>query len=411
MQIYGKLWRRKTHQRKNQFVDLFMSSNHSSNEEVHQQNHHRNRNVKKRQTKPKIVKIVNEAKQHTSSNRKLIITKSPEFGRSIHAAESMRAGEVVLITDPFASVVQTQTNIRYCLKCHATDVKFIVCKSCKLAFYCSTRCKNANLSHKFECGTQFHAIKDLNIKCAIQMVLEAMVAFEKFEDLRDFVHQSIENRNELPTDSNLLSKLDCILKLQPMEFQTDDDVNEARETASNAYKYIITFPKVRKYFKLDNKEGSCFLQHFLAHNVSVIFENGFEVELSTKKGNCDRTLIYDILSFFNHSCSPNLFNCIFGNQMVCTTSRRIQRGEQLFISYRPFDHVSKVKRQKILLDNWNFECHCDRCECPRDANCDEILQANQLNKRQVVSQLNKSGEWTPLQWAYTLRYIELLGIS
>lgn len=93
--------------------------------------------------------------------------------------------------------------------------------------------------------------------------------------------------------------------------------------------------------------------------------------------------------------------------MACITSHRIQQGDQLFISYRPFVYESKVERQKQL-SFWNFECHCDRCEYPRDINDEEIQQANQMSKRKIENQLNQLSMWTPQKWAYVLRYIGFL---
>ncbi|XP_055305013.1 SET and MYND domain-containing protein DDB_G0273589-like [Sitodiplosis mosellana] len=278
-----------------------------------------------------------------------------------------------------------------------------------MVFFCDLSCENVNSTHKFECGTPFHKIKDLDVKCAIQIVLEAMDIFGDFDDLRDFVHKAIENRVGIPSASDKRSlKFDCILKLQPKEFPTEQEVNEAREIASNAYKQIVTFPEVNKYFRLDKRNGRHFLEHFLAHNLSVIYENSFRINLTANKGECERILIYDILSMFNHSCAPNMLNYVCGNKMVCITNQQIQRGEQLYISYRPFNYESKIERQKEL-NNWNFECHCDRCEYPRDIHPNEIQRAKRLNKRQIESQLNKAEEWTPQICAYILRYYELLG--
>lgn len=406
MKIYRRLWRRKVHRRQNHFVNLFTGKGRSSQERIHKQNinknHYKKRHSKRQKTKHN---EISECEKYSDFG-KFIFKKSLDFGRSIHAAEKMKVGETVLITQPFASAVQRQKSIPYCLTCHAIDVpNFITCKHCEMVFFCSLNCKRANSTHKFECGTHFHEIKQTDIKCAIQMVFEAMSIFDKFEDLCDFVYEAIENRDGIPSGIDTrLSRFDCILKLQPREFSTDQDVNEAREIVLITYEHIINIPAVKKYFKLELHEGNTFLKHFLAHNVSVITENGFRIALTE---NCDRILIYDRLSFFNHSCCPNLINLLDGNVMICVTVQRIQFGEQLFISYRPFEYESKVERQREM-NFWNFECRCTRCEYPREIESHEISEANRLNKKQIENQLNKTNEWTPQIWAYALRYIEML---
>lgn len=72
--------------------------------------------------------------------------------------------------------------------------------------------------------------------------------------------------------------------------------------------------------------------------------------------------IHDFMSFFNHSCAPNAFYSIIGNYGYCLTVRPIQKGEQVFINYLG-DQVegTKADRQRILKDEWNIDCVCERC--------------------------------------------------
>lgn len=66
-----------------------------------------------------------------------------------------------------------------------------------------------------------------------------------------------------------------------------------------------------------------------------------------------------MLSFFNHSCAPNLFNCSSSGKKVCITIRPIKKGEQLFICYKK--DLPTRERQEILLGKWGFLCKCGKC--------------------------------------------------
>lgn len=410
MKIYENLWRRKSHR----FVHLFVDDN----ENFKQNKNHRitkekiiHRMAKRRLKRFKSRNVsfgkLTPTECHPNFRKNIFLSKSPLYGRSIHTAESLEVGEIVLITKPFACAVDTWKNAPYCLTCHETDIKFITCKKCKMVYFCNMRCKSANLSHKFECGTKFHDIRNMDIKSTIQVVFEAMATFDHFDDLQEFVERAIGNLDDVPVSSNSReSRLDCILKLKTKEYTNVYGLEHARETTADAYDWIVTIPEVREYFNLEQEVGHCFLEHFIAHNVSIIIENGFRISLTINGIDYDRILIYDILSFLNHSCSPNLLNFVYGNEMKCISSQHVQCGEQLFITYQPFGMKSKAARQKNL-NFWNFECHCERCEYKRDINSDEMRNANRLNKIEIEQLLSKPSVWTPQKGAYILRYAEL----
>lgn len=386
MKAYQKIWKQKTHRRQNK-------SNKSA---------HSNRSVRKDRK--------SQRWNHPDIQKYMKITKSKKFGRCIKAAQSIEVGKIVMATTPFATAVKNLKNIPYCLSCHAVDGNFISCKNCSVAWFCNSRCRTANRTHQYECGTKFHEITNLDAKCAIQIVFEAMAAFNNFQDLSRFVKKAFKSRDGIPTASDSkASRLDCILKLQTGQFKSNAEKNEDREIALHAYQMIKTFPKVREYFQLHrNTRGESILIQLLIHNVQAIVENGFHIRLLTKfHGALDRILLYDILSYLNHSCSPNLINVIDGNLMTCITSQRIQRGEQMFISYRPFERETRKKRQHEL-SNWDFICQCVRCEHYREINQTEYNRANRMSMKEIKRKLNRLYDWTPQKGAYIIRYRRLL---
>lgn len=349
---------------------------------------------------------------HPDIQKYLKMTKSSKFGRCIKTAKSIEAGKIVMTTAPFATAVKNRENVPYCLTCHAIDVDFISCKNCSCKnWFCNLRCRNANRTHQYECGTEFHEITDLDAKCAIQIVFEAMSTFKKSRDLRRFIEKSFKNRDGVPTESDCkAARLDCIIKLQTGQYKSNAEKNRDHKCAVYALQMMKTFPKVREYFQLQsNKKGESILMRLLTHNVPAIVENGFNIGLLTKDhGELDRILLYDILSYVNHSCSPNLINIIDGgNLMTCITSQRIQRGEQTFISYRPFEGERRKKRQREL-SHWDFVCQCVRCEYYREINKAEYKRANGMSMKQIERKLNRPCDWTPQKGAYIIKYRRLL---
>ncbi|KAG2347246.1 SET domain-containing protein [Suillus weaverae] len=73
-------------------------------------------------------------------------------------------------------------------------------------------------------------------------------------------------------------------------------------------------------------------------------------------------------SYFNHSCCPNVEKTRVGRAMHLTTSRSVEIGEELCISY--IDTNQTITQRKQDLENsWFFKCQCQRCQSeePDDA--------------------------------------------
>ncbi|KAG1754085.1 uncharacterized protein EDB91DRAFT_1343406 [Suillus paluster] len=66
-------------------------------------------------------------------------------------------------------------------------------------------------------------------------------------------------------------------------------------------------------------------------------------------------------SYFNHSCCPNVKKTRVGRTMQFTTSRSVETGEELCISYIDINQTITQRRQE-LEDSWFFTCQCQRCQ-------------------------------------------------
>ncbi|KAF9238974.1 SET domain-containing protein [Melanogaster broomeanus] len=66
-------------------------------------------------------------------------------------------------------------------------------------------------------------------------------------------------------------------------------------------------------------------------------------------------------SYFNHSCAPNLRKKRQGRVLHFETTREIQAGEELCISYIETDSPVNQRRRE-LEESWFFTCRCYLCE-------------------------------------------------
>ncbi|KAJ2017213.1 hypothetical protein GGI06_002945 [Coemansia sp. S85] len=70
--------------------------------------------------------------------------------------------------------------------------------------------------------------------------------------------------------------------------------------------------------------------------------------------------IYPTAVYFNHSCAPNVSKTRHGRTMSYVSNRKVQSGEELFISYGSTTDVVSERRGR-LCDHFFFECACERC--------------------------------------------------
>lgn len=285
----------------------------------------------------------------------LEITESNEFGRHIIAKENIDVGQMIMVAEPFATVVSSLADIQaYCQTCQKTDATFISCEKCKIAIFCSQECRNQNKTHKLECNSDFHAIESQHAKLAAQMVLVAINTFASVNDLIQFFENVVNGRfdDDMWCAGYPIIRYELILKLTP--FPHEHDPVRAR----HAFNCLMTLPKVGSWF--DSKEKQQFLMKLIAHHLSILWINAFSDDLGK---NLKAHYIYDVVSLFNHSCAPNAFFFIHDTHGCCITVRPISKGQQIFINYLGNKATATtVDRKCQIVTNWNFACECERCD-------------------------------------------------
>lgn len=324
-------------------------------------------------------------------NRYVNVEKNDKLGRHIMATRDLRICEPVVIAKPFAAVMD-YTDTPYCLTCHKSYAVHIPCENCPRVRFCSLECKKANRSHQYECGTNFHRITFdgfIQLKCAMQMVFETLLIFNNhIGDLMDYVSDESHRNGTIPVVNDDRSRFHCILNLSGIEYPS------VLKEAQLAYQYIMTYPMIAELFHTDDQR--IFLQHLLAHNLSAIDRNAFSVWVDGVEG----LILYDVGTFFNHSCLPNVVNFLRGNTMVGVTTKNVHANEQLCISYDcNILALSLRQRRQKLRENFGFKCICERCTRPNDHAFDYFHASDYsaMSFRQMEAKLSQTEELTPEQ--------------
>lgn len=143
-------------------------------------------------------------------------------------------------------------------------------------------------------------------------------------------------------------------------FSTVDDVGTS---VYLAYKTLLRLPRVKETFKPPQHRrflmpliGSFILIPQCIANFSCFSHSENAPAISTYV----RPIM---MSYFQHSCDPNVFEYCCDGQTVWFSAKSIQKGEQLCISYYSRMQFQSIKaRQESLFDMYKMKCECLRCQ-------------------------------------------------
>lgn len=286
----------------------------------------------------------------------LAIKNNGEFGRHIVANCDIDVGQHVLMEESFASVAKSDDQMS-CYTCLTEIGNFIACSNCCDVVFCSSKCMEVNVVHKFDCNTFYH-----QMHCKIQFTIRTMLlgisAFSSIDNLMACVENDLQD-DKMPDSSNdVQSKYRMYFKLKRISLKPDVVFDVYK-----LFKSAMSMPSIEQLF--DSLKKQRFLMHLILHHLAINVTNATENEFTASIGL--------VLSLFNHSCAPNLYNYSMDNQKFGVTIRPVKKGEQIFISYLGTgdddDKRTAVQRQILLKSKWQFECKCDKCE-PRCRSAD-----------------------------------------
>lgn len=338
--------------------------------------------------------------------------RAGNYGRGIYTTAMLNSETQVFKAVAFAAAVERKkrNTSLYCSGCHKTQMRsYITCSTCRVVSYCNVRCKKFHQTHHLVCGTGFEFISNRNIKCAIQMVLEAISAHDdNVQALKDDLEDIFLNPDwkanfaaTIPVQvDDQRSRLRCILRLG-----TGTPNNTTRKHAQLAYSHLVTLPQIAVQAEAIGTKR--FLKHLTTYFYYIIIENGFDMPIvagnyrrPTVTSNLKRVLIFDTISFANHSCVPNVRLKLIDNMLVGITNVRILANHELMISYIPtiyhknrsFHFTNTAARQKIFRKQWGFTCQCTLCTFPNGTvnfrNLQQLWPSNDLNA--MMSKLKRA---------------------
>lgn len=202
-------------------------------------------------------------------------------------------------------------------------------------FYCDQVCQKSDWSrHKYECKLYAGHYEEIDEN--LERFLLRMLLFLTNKP------QSMSKKYSLFYDNNIGRSYDDLMTHK--ENITNDD-NKCRKFAAICDKYEnvnITFDKSQLF------EMFC-----------KICINSYSM-LNTDLNGIGSG-VYVAESMFDHSCTPNAAPVFNGIDLEIRCIKPIEEGEPITVNYIDLKE-SKSTRQKMLKEQYYFDCNCPRCE-------------------------------------------------
>lgn len=264
-------------------------------------------NPPRRQTPLPVKKIKKDEDGNEIIPFKIKMTEAK--GRGIGAMNDLIPGDLVMTRKPLA--VSVKPGKCYCEACGQKTYAHYPCDNCSDAIFCSETCYLNNCkAHKVICGL-LNVLQHPSIgRIAVLAIKLLLLEDTRWLNLRK--HES-DRSNQNSLNFNLLGG------------------------------YICYFTGLRNLKKLVSA-------------LYIVSCNGIEIN------DCVLALYYDV-SFFNHSCDPNV-DFLFRDNSICDVRaiKTIALGSEITVDYGVnFYDTPRCQRQEKLNEQYFFECICKPC--------------------------------------------------
>ncbi|XP_044013810.1 SET and MYND domain-containing protein 4-like [Aphidius gifuensis] len=311
---------------------------------------------------------------------------SKKHGRHVVATQDIKAGDVIGIQKPYASVVKMNVKYNVCWHCKKQTWTSIPCDTCSQVIFCSDDCKKQAQDnyHAIECLVLCQAMAFGVRECvytALRLVIMALKqSNNSFEKLMETVHE-IDNPTDPLTKGFIEGKLDPtkfesvygLCDLSPLSYSS----RTAKQRYSSLADAIILsyfLGKKIEYFQEDCTIDLLTLVTSQKYSDLITIANKFMnvtqfnafnyTLLSSHSGGpvLMASSIIPSMSFFNHSCCPNVIRTYRDGNLALIAIRPIKKDEQVFIKYGAYWFFLNRKARHELLGRYQFTCDCEACE-------------------------------------------------
>ena len=310
------------------------------------------------------------------------IAYDPSVGRYGVANRYIKAGEVILVEQPYAEILMPQFYSTHCHNCLLRTVALLPCRQCSRVGFCSEACETEAWQnfHYVECK-YLNLIHDANVglgHLALRMVLKAGLSL--LLDVKKKMN-SVDQDNDPPklgmNADEVYDSQDywaCYCLIGHSEDRSAGDLFRRTLIAV----FLLKILQGSDFFICNDSEGIPINDTYYAYigghilkQIQMLPCNAHEVSelMVNRSTNANSELkeigsaIYATLSLLNHSCDPSVVRHSYGSHCVLRAIKDIPKGEEIIDNYGSLYAVTPLpERQKLFKSQYYFECQCKACK-------------------------------------------------
>lgn len=304
----------------------------------------------------------------------LKINHNNQFGRHIVTDSDIEVNQTIMVEKSLTHVLIGSEYSR-CSNCFKENMNFIACKKCTDAMFCDENCEN-NPYHRYECdlyklfGWETDGFFRNNLQLIVRLVLMGvnLTSTLNVDELMQLVAgcTNIAETSEVAIAKDTdRSKFETLLKLSHFTAEKDS-FDFSLQMACLVYDLLLERPEIRRTFSTVTHRR--FLMHLTVYFAAIFKTNRVTLEQINPFSALGEPMehfglgIYNLRSYLNHACAPNVVCLSYGNILVCKAIAQIKKGEQLFIDYFKTDvDAEKTVQRDQLKDVYGFLCNCRLC--------------------------------------------------
>ncbi|XP_050067145.1 SET and MYND domain-containing protein 4 [Anopheles maculipalpis] len=310
----------------------------------------------------------------------LELCESDKFGRYVVTNRKLKAGDVVIIEQPFCRLL---LDVYRCIRCDfclkESIFTLIPCESCTVAMYCSNGCKTKALQqyHRYECPIIrdmwriFTKIPTLSLR----VITTAIATFDhNLQAMREHLRALNEKKiNAFTMDWTQASPTDVYNTVHVLE--TNANVRTPKDRMARVFfakiiqKLLIERTDLGKVFGNDFEMAELLddllLRHLQTSPVNMHSLNYMEYKPAQELYELENhaSACFPLLSMLNHSCAPNVTRVtLHDGRCAVVVNRPIPKGGQLYDNYGMHHSLMPRKERQLALANqYCFLCKCEAC--------------------------------------------------
>lgn len=294
---------------------------------------------------------------YVCASSKLEVVYSDEMGRHVCAKEDINVGEVLVIEDPYFTLLLKSQYLLCCSYCLLSNLNLLPCNNCCFAMYCSEECKVRALKeyHSVECDLMATLFKMEFTKLelsALRTVIKARNDHADWKSLFETIKEADANMNtkhqgQVKVGDKWLYDSKYYTSIHTLATNVEKrSISDIFQKAISAAVFLRFLKLNTTFLQCDNNEeqdeifkcvAGLLLLHLMTvptnmHGIStnVMNENGLLLsDVSVASG------AYAFLSLINHSCAPNVVRFSKEGEGIMTlfALRPIKKGMQIFDNY------------------------------------------------------------------------------